>query len=72
VALTAPYMHDGSIATLEGVLDNYAVGGHDNPDKDRLIGGFTLKAGDRDDLMEFLRALTDDGVKQDRRFANPW
>jgi cytochrome c peroxidase len=72
VALTAPYMHDGSIATLEGVLGNYAAGGHDNPDKDRLIGGFTLKAGDRDDLMEFLRALTDDGVKQDRRFANPW
>jgi cytochrome c peroxidase len=72
VALTAPYMHDGSIATLEGVLDNYAAGGHDNPDKDRLIGGFPLSAGGREDLIEFLRSLTDDAVTHDPRFANPW
>jgi cytochrome c peroxidase len=71
VALTAPYMHDGSIATLEGVLDNYAAGGHDNSDKDRLIGGFTLPAGGREDLIEFLRSLTDEAVAHDPRFANP-
>jgi len=72
VALTAPYMHDGSIATLEGVLDNYAAGGHDNPDKDRLIGGFPLTPDGRADLIEFLRSLTDDAVTHDPRFANPW
>jgi cytochrome c peroxidase len=72
VALTAPYMHDGGIATLEGVLDNYAAGGHDNPDKDRLVGGFPLTAGGRADLIEFLRSLTDEAVTRDPRFADPW
>jgi cytochrome c peroxidase len=49
IALTAPYMHDGSIRTLEGVLDHYAAGGrtvesgvnagkgHDNPNKDLRV-----------------------------------
>jgi cytochrome c peroxidase len=74
IALTAPYMHDGSIATLEGVLDHYAAGGraHDNPNKDPLIGGFELSAQDRGDLIEFLKALTDEEVIRDPRFANPW
>jgi cytochrome c peroxidase len=72
VALTAPYMHDGSMATLESVLDNYAAGGHDNPDKDPLIGGFPLSASGRADLIEFLRTLTDDALTHDPRFANPW
>jgi cytochrome c peroxidase len=71
IALTAPYMHDGSIATLEGVLDNYAAAGHGNPEKDSLIGGFPLSAGDREDLIEFLRSLTDEAVTRDPRFANP-
>jgi len=53
IALTAPYMHDGSIPTLEGVLNHYAAGGraHDNPNKDPLIGGFTLSEQDRKDLI---------------------
>ena len=72
VAVTAPYMHDGSLATLESVLDNYAAGGHDNPDKDPLIGGFPLSAGGRADLIEFLRSLTDDAVTRDPRFGDPW
>jgi cytochrome c peroxidase len=75
IALTAPYMHDGSIATLEGVLDHYAAGGrngHDNPDKDPLVGGFTLSPRDREDLIAFLKSLTDDQVIHDPRFSNPW
>lgn len=84
VALTAPYMHDGSIATLEEVLDHYAAGGrtlrwgpyagagHDNPNKDPLIGGFKLSSQDRSDLVEFLKSLTDEEVLHDPRFANPW
>jgi len=83
-ALTAPYMHDGSIATLGEVLDHYAAGGrtlhsgphagigHDNPNKDPLIGGFNMSGQERNDLIEFLKSLTDEGVLQDRRFANPW
>ena len=75
IALTAPYMHDGSIATLDGVLDHYAAGGkngHDHPNKDPLIGGFTISRRDRDDLIEFLKSLTDNEVIHDPKFANPW
>jgi cytochrome c peroxidase len=84
VAITAPYMHDGSIATLEGVLDHYAAGGRtidsgpyagigrDNPNKDHLIHGFTLSTQDRADLIAFLESLTDEEVLRDPRFANPW
>src|SRR4029077_12643247 len=84
VALTAPYIHDGSIATLEEVLDHYAAGGriitsgpnagngHDNPNKDLRIAGFRLTAQQREDLLAFLRSLTDtDGIR-DVRFSNPW
>jgi cytochrome c peroxidase len=84
IAVTAPYMHDGSIATLEGVLDHYAAGGrridsgphagngHDNPNKDRLIGGFRLSAQDRADLIAFLESLTDEAVLHDSMYSNPW
>lgn len=76
IAITAPYMHDGRIATLAGVVDHYAAGGtgsgHDNPKKDPLIGGFHLSAQDREDLMAFLTSLTDEAVLHDPRFANPW
>jgi cytochrome c peroxidase len=75
IALTAPYMHDGSIPTLEGVLDHYAAGGkngHDNPNKDPLIGGFVISRQNREDLIEFLKTLSDNEVIRDPKFANPW
>jgi cytochrome c peroxidase len=72
IAITAPYMHDGGIGTLEGVLDHYAQGGSKNPNKDPLIHGFSLTERDRADLIEFLKTLTDDAVLHDPRFGNPW
>jgi cytochrome c peroxidase len=74
IAITAPYMHDGSVATLEGVLDHYAAGGrgHDSPIKDRLVSGFPLTSQDRADLIAFLESLTDEEVLHDPRFADPW
>jgi cytochrome c peroxidase len=72
IAVTAPYMHDGSVPTLEAALDHYASGGRDNQDKDPLIGGFALSRQDREDLVEFLKSLTDEAVLHDPRFANPW
>jgi cytochrome c peroxidase len=84
VELTAPYMHDGSIATLGEVVDHYAAGGrtiangplagvgHDNPHKDPRIGGLHLTAQQREDLLAFLRSLTDGEVIRDPRFSNPW
>jgi cytochrome c peroxidase len=83
VALTAPYMHDGSMATLEEVVDHYAAGGRviadgptagdgrRNPFKDPLVSGIDLSAGDRADLVAFLRALTDRGLLRDPRLADP-
>jgi len=72
IAVTAPYMHDGSLPTLDAVLDHYASGGHNNPDKDPLIHGFNLTPDDKKDLIEFLKALTDEAVLHDPSFANPW
>jgi cytochrome c peroxidase len=73
IALTAPYMHDGSIPTLEGVLDHYAAGGraHDNPNRDHLVGGFELSPQNRADLIEYLKSLTDTEVIHDPRFSDP-
>lgn len=84
VAVTAPYLHDGSLATLAEVVDHYAAGGRrlatgpfagdgrGNPWKSALVRGFTLTAGERADLVAFLDALTDPGFLTDPRFADPF
>lgn len=84
IAVTAPYMHDGSAATLEDVLDHYAAGGRtiadgphrgigrDNPNKADAIRGFTLTRAQRDDLIAFLHSLTDEPLLSDPRFADPF
>ena len=84
IALTAPYMHDGSLATLEDVLAHYAAGGtliesgplagdgRAHPNKSRFIRGFEMSADDRRDLLAFLRALTDATLLTDERFSDPW
>ena len=59
VALTAPYMHDGRLPTLDDVLDHYSSGGHYSPTRDPQITGFTLRPRDREDLKAFLATLTD-------------
>ena len=75
VALTAPYMHDGSIKTLDEVIDHYAAGGRngrDNPLKDPLIHGFTISADERQDLIAFLGSLTDDAFITNPAFGDPF
>lgn len=71
VAATAPYMHDGSIDTLDEVLDAYARGGRylgsgpfagdgaASPRKHPAIAGFPLSADERRDVIAFLESLTD-------------
>lgn len=58
VALTAPYMHDGSVATLEEVIEVYDRGGEPNPHLDPLMVPLRLTRGEKQDLVEFLKALT--------------
>jgi cytochrome c peroxidase len=66
IALTAPYMHDGSIATLGDAVDHYAAGGrarYAHPDSNRidpLMKGFELSPQERSQLIAFLHALTDE------------
>jgi cytochrome c peroxidase len=84
VAVTAPYFHDGSAATLDDVLDHYAAGGRtipsgpdagigaDNPFKSALINGFTLSDQERADLHALFDSLTDTDFLADPRFADPW
>jgi cytochrome c peroxidase len=83
VERTAPYMHDGSIATLEEVIDFYAAGGRNiesgpfrgdgrgHPGKSPFIKGFELSADEKADLLSFLRSLTDEGFLQNPDLANP-
>jgi cytochrome c peroxidase len=72
VAVTAPYMHDGSLPTLDAVLDHYARGGAAHPLKSEHVRGFVLSAGERADLLAFLHALTDERVLNEPRWADPW
>ncbi len=62
VAVTAPYMHDGSLATLADVVDYYAAGGVAHEGQDARIGPKALSVRERADLVAFLEALTGSNV----------
>jgi cytochrome c peroxidase len=63
VALTGPYMHDGSIQTLEEVVEFYDKGGIDNAGKDTRLKPLNLTSAEKSELVAFLRALTGDNVQ---------
>ena len=58
IALRGPYMHDGSIATLEAVVDHYDKGGVDRPSRSELVKPLNLTAQEKGDLVAFMRTLT--------------
>lgn len=62
VALTGPYMHDGSLPTLEAVVDFYDRGGIDNPGRSPLVRPLGLSAAEKAELAAFLRSLTGDNA----------
>jgi cytochrome c peroxidase len=84
VAVTAPYMHDGSIKTLEEAIDHYAAGGRTvkngvlagdgskNPNKSEFVKGFELTPTDKADLLDFLRSLTDSSLLTNPALSDPW
>ncbi len=90
IEVTAPYMHDGSIATLEEVIDHYARGGRlvpegttidgqdvsgdgrDNPNKSAFLRGFELTPQEREDILAFLRALTDEEFLRNPAHSDPF
>ncbi len=83
VELTAPYMHDGSVATLEDVLDFYgdhgrvietgpnAGDGRASPFKEAVVNDIALSAQDKADLVAFLKTLTDDEFVTNPALADP-
>ncbi len=59
IELTPPYMHNGCIETLSEVIDHYASGGKKHFNQSDLITGFTISEGEKMDLINFLKSLTD-------------
>jgi cytochrome c peroxidase len=59
VGATAPYMHDGSLQTLEEVIDHYASGGKKHPNKSVILKPLVLSPQEKTDLINFLKTLTD-------------
>jgi cytochrome c peroxidase len=58
VALSAPYMHDGSLATLEEVVEHYNKGGTKNPWLSDKMPALKLNSHQKNDLVEFMRSVT--------------
>lgn len=83
IALTAPYMHDGSIADLEEAIEHYRVGGRTipsgmnagngskNPFKSQFISGFKLSEAEKSDIVAFLHSLTDEQFIGNPAFSAP-
>jgi cytochrome c peroxidase len=65
VGRRAPYMHDGSIATLEAVVDAYNTGGIDRPSRSELIKPLSLSDTEKHDLIDFLNTLTGEPTRFD-------
>jgi cytochrome c peroxidase len=84
VALTAPYMHDGSIETLADVIKHYAAGGRvidsgpyagdgrKSPLKSGLVRGFQVTPEEIDDMVAFLDSLTDSSFIANPAFSSPF
>jgi cytochrome c peroxidase len=71
IGVTAPYMHDGSIATLEEVIAHYAVPGRPGTSPSRMMRPFTLSTAEVADLVAFLNSLTDESFLKNPAFADP-
>ena len=73
IAVTGPYMHDGSIETLEGVLEHYGAGGRvETPFVDFQMTTFQLSASEIEDFVAFFESLTDEEFLGNPGFSDPW
>lgn len=83
IALTAPYMHDGSIATLKEAIAHYQAGGRTiaegeyagvgstNPYKSNFVKGFEISESEIEDLIAFLESLTDEEFISNPAYSKP-
>lgn len=68
IELTAPYMHNGSLETLEQVIEHYAEGGKGHFNQSELITGFSISEEEKYNLISFLKSLTDEEFIQNSFF----
>ncbi|MCY7330685.1 MAG: c-type cytochrome [Saprospiraceae bacterium] len=79
IALTGPYMHDGRFATLQEVMEHYSMGIQSHPNLHPNLKAsngqpkrMNFSPTDKDALVAFLNTMTDDKIRTDERFANPF
>ena len=68
IEITAPYMHNGSLSNLEEVIEHYASGGKNHFNKSELITGFDITDDEKDNLIRFLKSLTDNNFTNNSFF----
>jgi cytochrome c peroxidase len=68
IALTTPYMHDGSMQTLKEVVQHYNAGGKKHPNQSDLIRPLNLTEREKNDLIAFLKSLTDESFTNNPLF----
>lgn len=68
IAFTAPYMHDGSFATLQQVIEHYNSGGLLHVNKSTLVRPLQLTVQEKSDLLNFLETLSDDSFVRNNIF----
>ena len=68
IALTAPYMHDGSKQTLQDVVEHYNSGGKNHINKSGLLQPLLLTNQEKTDIINFLHTLTDNSFIQNKHF----
>jgi cytochrome c peroxidase len=71
VALTAPYMHNGSMQTLEEVVEHFSSGGVNHPNQSEKIQPLNLNQQEKENLVAFLKSLTDQSFISEPDFSNP-
>lgn len=70
IEVTFPYMHDGSLHTLAEVIDMYISGGSNHINKSTLIKGFAISETEKQDLINFLKTLTDETFITNPEYLN--
>ena len=72
VAISAPYMHDGRLKTLEEVVEHYRTGIYTSATTDPLVAaGISMTDDDKKDIVSFLKTLTDSTFINNKLFAEP-
>ena len=71
IELTGPYMHDGRFESLEQVIEHYASGGINHPNKSELIKAFEISSSEKSSLIAFLKTLTDETFIENKSFSTP-